>query len=248
MKTQIFKTSTKAALLVVLVATLDFCIDAPHAASLPSASLLDHSSTLTPTKCLPGETLTKVVDADSTRGWTRVPAKLTGTWTQTKLFDSFTDAFDVDKMKGLPDYDKSNTKLLIGLRRDTNGNVWDSENINSHVDKFAQKEIIDRWELVFGTNSSMTLSQQKTSIDLDKHNTITRTILSESIVDFELPNPDTLVAKFSTKWFTPEGAPIAISRWTREYKKEAPFKDTDILNGADVHALFDAYMAKRDKK
>lgn len=215
---------------------------------MPSAARMEHSTTMSPTKCLPGETLAKIVNADPSTGWTRVPMKLTGKWTQTKLFNSFTDTFDVDKVKELPTYDTSDTSLLIGLRQDVNGNIWDSENINSHIDKFAQKEIIDRWQLNFGSDSSMTLLQQKTNVNLDKDNIITSAILSESIVDFELPNPDTLVAKFSTKWFTPEGEPIAISRWTRQYKKEAPFKDTETLNGADVHSLFDAFMNKRSKK
>lgn len=257
---------------------------APHAQAIPPFAQIEHSTSLTPVgaEFLPGKIFAKDAkdakndkdakdgkdasndpkppnvqrDQDlSSTGWSRIPPRIAGRWKLERVYDVFTDAFDVDKLHDLPKVEKPKTEMLVGLRQDNHENVWDSEDLNSKVEKFGQVDIVDKWQLNFGGDHSMSLMQEKKSFELDplkkggaESNTIKNVFLSETIINFELTADDKLETKISTKWFTPEGEALAISRSTNEYKREAPFKDVDALNGAELKPLFDSFLSKRGKK
>ena len=115
--------------------------------------------------------------------------------------------------------------MVLGLRQDANANVWDSEDLNkTQVDRIRQINLIDKWQINFASDHSMSMMQQRTSLDINtRDSTISKVYLSETIVDFALDSANKLEAKVSTKWFTPDGVAL-ISRSTREYKRLARSK------------------------
>jgi hypothetical protein len=69
----------------------------------------------------------------------------------------------------------------------------------------------------------------------------------ETLATFEMVSPDTLLQKYSTKWFDTNGEAFKLTEGQTEMRKTGEFEPVNELNGIDVRWSFKQFLRSRKR-
>jgi hypothetical protein len=182
--------------------------------------------------------------------WAMIPSKMAGQWKLVRKFNVSTVDLKSGKRSSEPadrqgnSVTYGNAVTYIGYQTNGGDRIWTSADVESKLPHSNGTYLVpENWELRQLNDHAFTSVKRGVSLSVDaQSNQIQDAKQLETLATFELTAPDTLLQKYSTKWFDSNGEAFKLTEGQTEMRKTGEFRPVDDLNGIDVRASFKQFL------
>ena len=244
-------------LALVASTAVSTCSNLPATAKLLEIGI-EHSEMLAPVdpELQPGQIFHKR-NAKSSQPdrWAMIPSRTAGQWKLVRKFDVATVDLKTGRRVNEPADRQGNSMTYgnaityIGYQTDGDKRIWTSADIESKLPHSNGTYLVpQQWELQALNDHSFKTLKRGVSLTVDpQSNEIQDAKQLETLATFEMVSPDTLLQKYSTKWFDTNGEAFKLTEGQTEMRKTGEFEPVNELNGIDVRWSFKQFLRSRKR-
>jgi hypothetical protein len=219
---------------------------------------IEHSEMLAPVdpELQPGQIFRKrSAKSSQPDRWAMIPSRMAGQWKLVRKFNVSTVDLKTGRRVNEPadrqgnSITYGNSVTYIGYQTDGDDRIWTSADIESKLPHSNGTYLVpQQWELRTLNDHAFTSLKRGVSLSVDpQSNQIHDAKQLETLATFEMTAPDTLLQKYSTKWFDTNGEAFKLTEGQTEMRKTGEFQPVNDLNGIDVKSSFKQFLKARKR-
>jgi hypothetical protein len=219
---------------------------------------IEHSEMLSPVdpELQPGQIFRKrSAKSSQPDRWAMIPSRMAGQWKLVRKFNVSTVDLKTGRRVNEPadrqgnSITYGNSVTYIGYQTDGDDRIWTSADIESKLPHSNGTYLVpQQWELRTLNDHAFTSLKRGVSLSVDpQSNQIHDAKQLETLATFEMTAPDTLLQKYSTKWFDTNGEAFKLTEGQTEMRKTGEFQPVNDLNGIDVKSSFKQFLKARKR-